>query len=188
MSLSSYRAAPLRDTNRFNLPAKDSMERVKGVEPSSLGWKPRALPLSYTRVWKRPARGPEGLSFSPLLRILPPASVRTCCRSPVLPCLAPPCQARHLDRRGGFRANSLRHAPQPLARAGRTDISQLSRGANTALHDPEGLCPPLLRFRMPRWTGFPVPLPPSHFRKGRGISPYYSESGECFVCGGDGRD
>jgi flavin-dependent dehydrogenase len=25
------------------------MERVKGIEPSSLGWEPRALPLSYTR-------------------------------------------------------------------------------------------------------------------------------------------
>src|SRR5215207_1053901 len=26
-----------------------SVERVKGIEPSSLGWEPRALPLSYTR-------------------------------------------------------------------------------------------------------------------------------------------
>ena len=26
------------------------MERVKGIEPSSLGWEPRALPLSYARV------------------------------------------------------------------------------------------------------------------------------------------
>src|SRR5262245_3364713 len=25
------------------------VERVKGIEPSSLGWEPRALPLSYTR-------------------------------------------------------------------------------------------------------------------------------------------
>lgn len=25
-------------------------ERVKGVEPSSSGWKPEALPLSYTRL------------------------------------------------------------------------------------------------------------------------------------------
>ncbi len=27
----------------------DGLERVKGIEPSSLGWEPRALPLSYTR-------------------------------------------------------------------------------------------------------------------------------------------
>jgi hypothetical protein len=25
------------------------MERVKGIEPSSSGWEPEALPLSYTR-------------------------------------------------------------------------------------------------------------------------------------------
>ncbi len=25
------------------------MERVKGIEPSSFGWEPKALPLSYTR-------------------------------------------------------------------------------------------------------------------------------------------
>ncbi len=27
------------------------MERVKGIEPSSLAWKARALPLSYTRLF-----------------------------------------------------------------------------------------------------------------------------------------
>ena len=27
------------------------MERVKGIEPSRLAWKARALPLSYTRVF-----------------------------------------------------------------------------------------------------------------------------------------
>ena len=27
------------------------MERVKGIEPSQLAWKARALPLSYTRMW-----------------------------------------------------------------------------------------------------------------------------------------
>ena len=27
------------------------MERVKGIEPSSSGWKPEALPLSYTRFY-----------------------------------------------------------------------------------------------------------------------------------------
>ncbi len=32
------------------------MERVKGIEPSSLGWEPRALPLSYTRVISSLAR------------------------------------------------------------------------------------------------------------------------------------
>ena len=28
-----------------------SMERVKGIEPSQLAWKARALPLSYTRKY-----------------------------------------------------------------------------------------------------------------------------------------
>ena len=28
---------------------RSEVERVKGIEPSSLGWEPRALPLSYTR-------------------------------------------------------------------------------------------------------------------------------------------
>jgi hypothetical protein len=32
------------------------MERVKGIEPSSLGWEPRALPLSYTRRERLPRR------------------------------------------------------------------------------------------------------------------------------------
>jgi hypothetical protein len=30
-------------------PQASNLERVKGIEPSSLGWEPRALPLSYTR-------------------------------------------------------------------------------------------------------------------------------------------
>ncbi len=29
------------------------LERVKGIEPSSFGWEPKALPLSYTRVARR---------------------------------------------------------------------------------------------------------------------------------------
>ena len=36
------------------------MERVKGIEPSSFGWEPKALPLSYTRgalTGKRATRG-----------------------------------------------------------------------------------------------------------------------------------
>jgi hypothetical protein len=32
------------------------VERVKGIEPSSLGWEPRALPLSYTRADEEPHR------------------------------------------------------------------------------------------------------------------------------------
>ena len=32
------------------------VERVKGIEPSSLGWEPRALPLSYTRADDEPRR------------------------------------------------------------------------------------------------------------------------------------
>ena len=31
-------------------PWKVEVERVKGIEPSSFGWEPKALPLSYTRV------------------------------------------------------------------------------------------------------------------------------------------
>ena len=34
--------AELQTHNRF-------LERVKGIEPSQLAWKARALPLSYTR-------------------------------------------------------------------------------------------------------------------------------------------
>ena len=30
------------------------MERVKGIEPSSDGWEPSALPLSYTRPIEKP--------------------------------------------------------------------------------------------------------------------------------------
>jgi hypothetical protein len=30
--------------------AKGDMERVKGIEPSSVAWKATALPLSYTRA------------------------------------------------------------------------------------------------------------------------------------------
>ena len=33
----------------FNSPYIIKMERVKGIEPSQLAWKARALPLSYTR-------------------------------------------------------------------------------------------------------------------------------------------
>ena len=29
-----------------------SLERVKGIEPSSSAWEAAALPLSYTRVWR----------------------------------------------------------------------------------------------------------------------------------------
>jgi hypothetical protein len=39
------------------------MERVKGIEPSSDGWEPSALPLSYTRPDWEPigaVRIPEG--------------------------------------------------------------------------------------------------------------------------------
>ena len=32
------------------LPARDQMERVKGIEPSWPAWKAGALPLSYTRL------------------------------------------------------------------------------------------------------------------------------------------
>ncbi len=31
------------------------LERVKGIEPSSLAWEAKALPLSYTRIRKRGA-------------------------------------------------------------------------------------------------------------------------------------
>ena len=44
----------------------ECLERVKGIEPSSLGWEPRALPLSYTRVrrfYERlPSRGNRSIS------------------------------------------------------------------------------------------------------------------------------
>lgn len=39
-------------SGEYDVPADRSlnfMERAKGIEPSSLGWKPKALPLSYAR-------------------------------------------------------------------------------------------------------------------------------------------
>jgi hypothetical protein len=46
-------AMALTERRSFPLLSRASVERVKGIEPSSLGWEPRALPLSYTRsVWE----------------------------------------------------------------------------------------------------------------------------------------
>ena len=41
-----------------------NMERVKGIEPSRLAWKARALPLSYTRL-----EMVEGGGFEPLKQL-----------------------------------------------------------------------------------------------------------------------
>ena len=38
------------------------LERVKGIEPSSLAWKAMALPLSYTRACCRPTLAPGSLA------------------------------------------------------------------------------------------------------------------------------
>ena len=46
----------------FQKQGLSGMERVKGIEPSSLGWEPRALPLSYTRnpqEGQTPSKGAE---------------------------------------------------------------------------------------------------------------------------------
>jgi hypothetical protein len=45
------------------------MERVKGIEPSSLGWEPRALPLSYTRLTATPS---ETYTFRVIVIVPPP--------------------------------------------------------------------------------------------------------------------
>eukprot|EP01012_Entosiphon_sulcatum_P008997 TRINITY_DN14964_c0_g1_i1.p1 TRINITY_DN14964_c0_g1~~TRINITY_DN14964_c0_g1_i1.p1 ORF type:complete len:161 (+),score=6.86 TRINITY_DN14964_c0_g1_i1:273-755(+) len=43
------------DTARASISTSDGdMERVTGIEPASLGWEPRALPLSYTRPDRKP--------------------------------------------------------------------------------------------------------------------------------------
>jgi hypothetical protein len=50
---------------------RTSVERVKGIEPSSLGWEPRALPLSYTRadgevrILRQDGTSPTGAGQSP---------------------------------------------------------------------------------------------------------------------------
>ena len=51
------------------------VERVKGIEPSSLGWEPRALPLSYTRAGDRFYESPAfpgnrlGRSLCPIMTL-----------------------------------------------------------------------------------------------------------------------
>ena len=46
-----------------------SLERVKGIEPSSSAWKAVALPLSYTRTGGYPSRfgGPWSRTLRPVL-------------------------------------------------------------------------------------------------------------------------
>ena len=44
----------------------DTLERVKGIEPSRLAWKARALPLSYTRTLKTVFFMVEGTGFEPV--------------------------------------------------------------------------------------------------------------------------
>ena len=65
-----------------------NLERVDGVEPTSSGWKPEALPLSYTR---RAGRGGQGG---------PSATLRCCVYlSRVLLCRAPPRPSRLQGRK-----------------------------------------------------------------------------------------
>lgn len=179
MSLSSYRAAPLRDTCRFHLPAKDSMERVKGVEPSSLGWKPRALAVELH------PRLEEALPWSGEALVQPLApNPSACFREDMLPKPRPPLPRASLSGQTsrsprGLSSEFIAACPATFGKSRAPGNPGCPVELITALHDHEDLRPPLLRFRMPRWTGFPVPLPPSLFRRGRGISPYYSESGEC---------
>ena len=55
-----------------------AVERVKGIEPSSLGWEPRALPLSYTRrecgFYAAPSERGNELSYGQPAQILPARS------------------------------------------------------------------------------------------------------------------
>src|SRR3569832_1222074 len=43
-------------------PVRQALERVKGIEPSSVAWEATALPLSYTRVAARVMYGNRGIS------------------------------------------------------------------------------------------------------------------------------
>ena len=52
------------------------LERVKGIEPSSLAWKAMALPLSYTRVWI--VADPVDCLQAPPARRLPLTACRWC--------------------------------------------------------------------------------------------------------------
>ena len=52
-------AAPRSILERAGACRSPRVERVKGIEPSSLGWEPRALPLSYTRRANDSTREPS---------------------------------------------------------------------------------------------------------------------------------
>jgi hypothetical protein len=87
---SCVRTAPLRTARQRRMISRTDvdMERVKGIEPSSLGWEPRALPLSYTRPvlgepqrrrrmgMIHPAPGPDNYKLSSH-RPQPPASCKS---------------------------------------------------------------------------------------------------------------
>ena len=55
----AQRGVGVREINysreRSELGMREIMERVKGIEPSSLAWKAIALPLSYTRIFVGPS-------------------------------------------------------------------------------------------------------------------------------------
>jgi len=56
--------------NHQRLRVSSKMERVKGIEPSSLAWEAKALPLSYTRMSATADSAPLPLSaarVNPLL-------------------------------------------------------------------------------------------------------------------------
>ena len=52
------------------------MERVKGIEPSSSGWKPEALPLSYTRLYGGGGWIRTNVDISQQFYRLPPLTTR----------------------------------------------------------------------------------------------------------------
>ena len=57
-----------RNGNQRSQEAIETMERVKGIEPSYSAWKAAALPLSYTRLWAdQLSRQASGLNRHALL-------------------------------------------------------------------------------------------------------------------------
>ncbi len=89
------------------------MERVKGIEPSSLAWEAKALPLSYTRERRSTPVGP---GLAPALDDRPSATVLAARSTPNRPANQLAAQTEHL-RTVRLGHQSLEHRPEPRYRA-----------------------------------------------------------------------
>lgn len=82
-----------RSTDEFVTPFGENWSGRWDLNPRHLAWKASALPLSYVRIWIRPALVREGGSFAPLMCPGLSAMIRGdllvgLLRSPISPCLA----------------------------------------------------------------------------------------------------